>query len=1271
MKIKAPLLRAILAIALCAVGSSIARADGGRGRHQKLYAVPAPGKVVIDGKLDDWDLSGQIFIYVVSETAEMQSARFAMMYDKDALYLSGVVRDPSPMMNRHDPNVDPEKAWDADVCQIFLNFDPTMGYPVNLSNLRDAGDGRVGTIFLWHYTDRQEACLSAFRGMAFTEPLRKDLHPKGVIPHDKFQAVYVKAADGRGYTFEYRIPYATLGMKRALQANDILAATACFFWGTPDGLKTAGGAAWAYDVMARSGFPWQDSGCWGKIIFSEKGKLPKELVEEGLPPEQPLPLTFKYNVPEDSEVSITLFGSTGIVARTLVAQGARRAGENIERWDGLDTSGKPLPAGAYTWKGVYHQPIKTKFLFSAHNSGQPPYKTDDNTGGWGGDHGTPSAVTPAGDAIILTWNVSESGWGIIKTDLNGRKLWGIKHNAIDIACDGERIFVAGDTGFDGAWSVELFDAKEGRPLNWGNGKSALDPPPGGNVTNNVATAVACGNGKVYVSWRARNLVGAYDAQSGTLKESWPITAPQRLAVRPDGSVALISEGKVLAVDKGQSKVLIADHLDLSENVTIRSDGVRQAPSGITVAPDGSIYVANAGKLQNISVFDKDGKYLRSIGKPGGRPAVGPYDRNGIYMPGGICLDKNGRLWVAETTDSPKRHSVWDTKTGALVTEFFGGSAYFSWAWIDPKHPDEIYCHNVLWKIDWAKNTCAPISTIWRATKPNMIAAPCPEGYAGHFRLMTAKNGKQFGWGQTDYSGTLYMRDGDIFKPIAGTIRVAFGAYGSGLLYPVMKDIYEKTKAGDFLWQDANNDQMVQETELVVSPSGHGENTFNWIDPDLNVWCDAGWIYKPVRFEADGRPVYDFSKSEPIPWKGSNCNATSLYLDNQDDTVYTLNPGQQPVFAHWTRDGKLLWGYNGIVPWDTALNLPMITPGKLHGLTMPLGVAGDFTGAACYFAPFHIFTRDGIYVAMVMRDGRDGKGLGPDLIADENVTGQFVKPDGMNRYFILAGDQDGRVTEILGLETVKRLPGGAYLHTEENVKMAAAALAEYEQAKTRGQRLEIVRGRNGLPSAKAVNRIVDANRAFTARTAYDEKNLYIAYDVTSPVGLVNEITDPHLIFKGGNLLDIQLAADSQADPNRKTPAPGDARILVTRQKGKPVAVVFRPKVKDFKGEPIVLTSGTGKESFDAIEVTDKINLDYAKTQAGFRAIVTIPLAVIGWTPRPGATVQMDFGYIFGNATGQAVSLRAYWSNNSFSANVVADVPNESRLEPKEWGLATVE
>jgi hypothetical protein len=119
------------------------------------------------------------------------------------------------------------------------------------------------------------------------------------------------------------------------------------------------------------------------------------------------------------------------------------------------------------------------------------------------------------------------------------------------------------------------------------------------------------------------------------------------------------------------------------------------------------------------------------------------------------------------------------------------------------------------------------------------------------------------------------------------------------------------------------------------------------------------------------------------------------------------------------------------------------------------------------------------------------------------------------------------------------------------------------------------------------------------------------------------------------------------------------------------VLYRPKVKGFTGEPTVLNSPTGKESFDAIEVVETVGLEYRKTGTGFTALVSIPLELVGLNLAPGQTVQMDVGYLYGNATGTIVGARSYWSNNGFSANVVNDVPNESRLEPALWGKAAVE
>ena len=136
-------------------------------------------------------------------------------------------------------------------------------------------------------------------------------------------------------------------------------------------------------------------------------------------------------------------------------------------------------------------------------------------------------------------------------------------------------------------------------------------------------------------------------------------------------------------------------------------------------------------------------------------------------------------------------------------------------------------------------------------------------------------------------------------------------------------------------------------------------------------------------------------------------------------------------------------------------------------------------------------------------------------------------------------------------------------------------------------------------------------------------------------------------------------------------PGDVRILVTRREGKPFAVIYRPKISDFQGKPTVLKSPTGQESFDQIEVTDRIGLEYNKLRDGFRALVTIPLKFINLLPKPNMKLKMDVGYIYGNKVGNKTALRKYWNNNSFSANVTYDIPNESRLEPHEWGNAIIE
>jgi hypothetical protein len=451
-----------------------------------------------------------------------------------------------------------------------------------------------------------------------------------------------------------------------------------------------------------------------------------------------------------------------------------------------------------------------------------------------------------------------------------------------------------------------------------------------------------------------------------------------------------------------------------------------------------------------------------------------------------------------------------------------------------------------------------------------------------------------------------------------------------------------------------------------------------VDDDLNLWNVWGLVYRPVRFAPDGRPVYDFTRPQRIAaFAGKELVAASeggandfgdlgLTVDPGDGSFYTIQNGR---YAHWTPDGKLLWDYRVVTSLAPSLTQPIPRPGQVWGAMKPLGIAGDFTGLSTYFGTFHLFTRDGLYVAQLFKDQRLGE-MGPDVLNAETGCGQLLRTDKSGRYLLLGGDTDGRASEVLGLNTVQRFHG-THTVTPDDVVAVQQAQAESAGLKVRAQRLSIGRGRSALSVVSGVTRVVDARRGFTARAAYDRQNLYVSYDVETPFDLVNAIPDPQIVFKGGNLLDIQLAANPEADPQRTKPAFGDIRILVTRQGGSPMAVVYRPKIKGFHGQAVVLKSPTGQEAFDAIEVGDQIRLDYHKTPAGFSALVTIPLALLGWTPQAGSSVRLDLGYLFGNSTGNQCAQRVYWSNRSPTAGIIGDVPSESRLEPNQWGTATVE
>jgi len=1191
MKNSPTLLLAIAFSILWSVSSAHAKA-----RYDTMHFVPAPKEVKIDGNLSDWDLSGGIDGYITPDTRAMRSMKFYGMYDAEALYMAGDISDLTPMMNAHDPAVNAGQAWDADSLQFRIFLKPT--FPGQGSSFEPKPDPTVVHLLLWYFTPKAQANLQVLLGWnSAPRPGQKD----GVVPPSDFQAAYRKRADGSSYVLEYRIPWKTMSDEYRLKAGDETAATVNCLWGTPDGTKTIGGGGWLYELMSTSGFPFQSAACWGKAIFPEKGHLPASANLSDAAPEPPIPLRFEYELSKDGAVTVCLLDTKGSPIRHIVAAQARSAGKVVEAWDGLDDKGDPLPPGTYQWKGLRHDPLEVKWRLSVHNSGKPGYPTADGKGGWGGDHGAPSAVCASGEIMLLGWEVSECGWSLIATDFDGRKLWGEKWAIDRLVADADTVYAVGEAaGTAGLFRAAVKDKLRGRFEQTG-GFAEL-PARVAKPRSDIRGLALLGD-KLYVSTGAA--LGEIDQRTGKLLRTLTIGAKEvgELAARGRDSLLALIDGKVATVSLADSatRLFAQDHID--------------RPVSLAVDGKGRVYVGCRGQLQNISVFDSDGRYLRSIGKLGGRPSLGKWDGSGVFNPAGIGIDAKGRLWVAEANHNPKRFSVWDTETGGLVAEYFGGSQYSTCVSMDPEDPTRVYCHGVQWKVDLEKGAWQPEAILGG---PDMV-----EDY---LRVFTGPGGQQYA--QTR-SG-LAIRRGDVFEKLR-TPKVPQGYWG--------------------VWVDET---------LAIYGSPQEDAQVRRV--------------RPQHIGADGVPDYTGSAIDKIGPGGIKGHGNYAMGDPENGDIYALAGGRfgektWPGLCKYSADGKLLWGLWTVgTDWNVALNRGVPPKGQAWGCTRWMGMGGEFIVGLNYFGTIDLWTKDGIYVDKLYQDGRLGV-LGPDTIGAEFFFGYFVKTTKEGRYFILAGDQDGRVNELLGLDSVERF-AGSYKLTESEARRAAAERAGFS---TGGQtsKITIIHKLAGLDWTRAsyVKRS-EGDKGFRAALAHDGQRLVARYEVDSHAGLINASGEPDLLFHGGNCLDLEIQTNPSADAQREKAALGDVRLIITRQGDKPVAMGYCKQVPGFSGTPKTLVSPTGKEQFDRIAPVP-VTLDYQPRPGGFTATVSIPLEAIGLSLGTGQTIRLDLGYRFGDEHGERAGQRLYWSNQSPLSRIIYDVPSEIRMEPANWGTATVE
>ncbi len=393
---------------LCAVTARAVELTNG-----VMNAIPTPGghAPVIDGDLQDWDLSGAEQGWLTSQTAHAQNGSMALMYDDESLYLGAHIALPNRgILNPNNPT---DGFWWGDEVEFRLAADPTLPAPLDPGNPATAASTRVVHITCWKNSDTNKDYMNLTYGVKLN---------KGNVVNPPGSQVAVKQYVNY-YILEARIPWSALNVpdgKNPFKPGEKMTAIWGIRWNRQGDLNIC------YRSDPNS-LAFMHPQTWGTVIFSPTGKLARRhaTMDETLAAEQStpvgVPITLKLAEPE--KVSINILGPHGEVMRELMGGEPHDAGTVTAYWDGRDQWGAPVVPGQYRWGAYLSQGLKAAYMGAVGTSGNPPYETADGRGGWGGDHGMAVGVAADATGRYFLWSGAEAGRAVVKTDYTGEVLW--------------------------------------------------------------------------------------------------------------------------------------------------------------------------------------------------------------------------------------------------------------------------------------------------------------------------------------------------------------------------------------------------------------------------------------------------------------------------------------------------------------------------------------------------------------------------------------------------------------------------------------------------------------------------------------------------------------------------------------------------------------------------------------------------------------------------------------------------------------------------------
>jgi len=950
----------------------------------------------------------------------------------------------------------------------------------------------------------------------------------------------------------------------------------------------------------------------------------------------PPPLAVRYSMPRDGYLSLGVFSPDGTLIRQLVKHGFRAKGGLSEPWDGKDQFGQFVKPGTYTVKGIVTDEIKGVYAFTVGNPGNPPWPTADNHGDWLSDEAPPQAMATDGENVYVAAPGSEKGFAVMKLDKNGRRIWGVDEpffpRCVSLSCRDGKLYglysgpelTDNSMKFNGKNAVGravliCYDAKTGERTGFSirsprtviarwpyRGEvtplweliAKQDFRPGkyigqprywdvdmGETTNAIGLAVTAK--RAAVSKLYENKLEFFDPVTARKTGEMTLERPAGLHALPDGSILAVSGETVVRVSPDNRVTpVIRKGLD--------------APVAVTADKAGNLYVSDWGKAMQVKVFDRNGKFLRAIGKTGGRPWLGNWDGTGMLLPHGIAVTGNGDLWVAEADMIPKRISVWNTATGKLRRDWtgptpYGGGIVF---WMDPAEPELVHTTGCVYRLDWKTGKSRILRSEFRRMSGDQPFVPNGSNCLGSATRTLTVNGKKFLAVPTPRGGQIILRrEGDRYIPAAaigglhrwttddGTGESAWDSDIGRHLYKNRRPPVFKGHSGDnYAWSDLNGDGLVQANEMTWAPtltrgqkfgdgSRQSESITPWggsCDPKGNLYfsgfCrDADAVYRvaPVRWTKFG-PVYDIRKATVFHKFESDGRqvVSGIYSDSNGRIHVAADvPGRRGYPA----GGQLKFAAASFSPegrehWKIAAPADMGEQAfaasnfcgewKIPGIGPVLGTWNWWWN----FRPYFI-SADGLYLGTALEDTK----LGPQALWSESSTYYFQAPDG-TPYLVNGANQAHHFIRIEGLKNASRFSGTTAVAAADLVRARQAA-----EIKTvlPPPRPEIVMNQFAAAPEidgdltdwnKAVFVELDGGKGRAARMALGRSgdNLLLAADVSDPTPMRQTGSDFQTLFTTGDVVDLMLAVDPKADKNRRQAAPGDLRLAISELGGKPVA-----------------------------------------------------------------------------------------------------------------------